>query len=187
MKLSTVLALSALGMASFASADRVVPSANGRTLQKTKGHQRRHLQKENKEKNNKDNKDNEKGGGGGGDGGDAGGEAGGTVPGCETGTGTCYAKNACDGGATLVPIWLCMDSCFETADGIMFVYVLGGVTPAEGCNPGDLNLPGGRKLRHPASAAKKEMASIVAPNNNRQFTRQEITISNEKTILNPLK
>ena len=185
MKLSTVLALSALGMASFASADRVVPSANGRTLQKTKGHQRRQLKED---KNNKDNKDkDDKEGGGGGGGGDAGGEAGGTVPGCDSGTGTCYAKNACDGGATLVPIWLCMDSCFETADGIMFVYVLGGVTPAEGCNPDDLGLPGGRKLRLPASAAKKEMANIVAPNNNRQFTRQEITISNEKTIPNPLK
>lgn len=182
MKLSTVVALSALGMASFASADRVVP---GRTLQKNnkKADGARRL----KEDKNKDkNKDKDKNGGGGG--GDAGGEAGGVaLPGCESGTGTCYAKNACDGGATLVPIWLCMDACFMTAEDIPFVYVLGGVTPAEGCNPDDLGLPGGRKLRLPASAAKKEMARIVAPDNNRQFTNQEITISNEKIIPNPLK
>ena len=143
----------------------------------------------------KDQKDKDKNGGGGGAGGA---EAGGSViAGCETQTGTCYAKNRCDKGATLVPIWLCMDSCFEIpvpaspefpegkAD---FVYVLGGIEPAEGCNPGQFDFGfGKRNLRLPASAAKKEMANIVSPDNNRQFTRQEITISNEKIIPNPLK
>ena len=190
MKLSTVVALSALGMASFASADRVIP---GRTLQKNnnkKAHDARRLKEDNKNKdNNKDknkDKNNEKNGAQAGDGAQAGGVA---LPGCESGTGTCYAKNQCDGGATLVPIWLCMDACFMTAppDPIPFVYVLGGVTPAEGCNPGSFTLPGGnRKLRQPSSP-KKAMARIVAPDNNRQFTNQEITISNEKIIPNPLK
>ena len=182
MKLSNVVALSALGMASFASADRVVP---GRTLQKNNNKKANDARRLKEDKNKDKNKDKDKNGGGGGD---AGGEAGGVaLPGCESGTGTCYAKNQCDGGATLVPIWLCMDACFMTAEDIPFVYVLGGVTPAEGCNPGSFTLPGGnRKLRQPSSP-KKAMARIVAPDNNRQFTNQEITISNEKIIPNPLK
>ena len=222
MKLSAVLALSAFGMASFASAESVVGE---RSLQQGAGQincddintlyqdldfddkdiekckkdpekfkekaekeKAKAEEKAQKEKDKQKDKDKDKNGGGGG------GEAGGSVvPGCATQTGTCYAKNRCDKGQTLVPIWLCMDTCFEIpsadpAQGpIMFVYVLGGIEPAEGCNPGQFDFGfGKRNLRLPASAAKKEMANIVSPDNNRQFIRQEITISNEKTIPNPL-
>ena len=202
MKLSTTTAaivLSALlGMlVSFASADnddRVL--IRGRSIRRKHNNDnyKRRLKEDNKNKDkDKDkNKDkNEKDGGGGGGGADA--TAGGVaLPGCESGTGTCYAKNRCDLGATLVPIWLCMDACFETAEGIMFVYVVGGVTPAGGCYTDGLGLPpagggGGRKLRLPQ---RKEMARIVvAPDNNGkgQFTRrQEITVPNERPIPNPL-
>ena len=212
MKLSTttaVIALSALiGMlASFASADeddRVL--VRGRSIRRKNNDDdddKRRLKEDdnkNKDKNNKDKNNDKKekdgGGGGGGGGGGADATAGGVaLPGCDSGTGTCYAKNRCDLGATLVPIWLCMDACFETAEGIMFVYVVGGVTPAGGCYTDGLGLPpagggGGRKLRLPQ---RKEMARIVvAPPDNEdgegQFTRrQEITVPNERTIPNPLQ
>ena len=226
MKLSAVLALSAFGMASFASAESVVGERSlqqgagqincddintlyqdldfdDKDIEKCKKDPEKFKEKAEKEKakaeekaqKEKDKqKDKDKNGGGGGGGGA---EAGGSViAGCETQTGTCYAKNRCDKGATLAPIWLCMDSCFEIEvpaspefpEGkVPFVYVLGGIEPAEGCNPGQFDFGfGKRNLRLPASAAKKEMANIVSPDNNRQFIRQEITISNEKTIPNPL-
>jgi len=132
--------------------------------QKNEKEDKQKNEKEDKQKNEKEDKKNgndKKGGGGGGGGGNLAPE---NLTGME-----CWGKSKCDGGKTLLPIWTAEYMC-DLKRTPPFVYVLGGVRPAEGC---------------PCLPGQDVITTGCNPNQRRNLRKQNKEMTEEVTVIMP--